>query len=75
MTQEDKESFDNNNFCRFCEKNIEFDKVRDHCPLTCSYRGPAHSKCNINVTQKQSSVIPVLIQNFSNFDCHLFFKK
>ena len=22
------------NICRFCEKNIESDKVRDHCTLT-----------------------------------------
>ena len=31
MTQEDEEDFDNNNVCRFCEKKIESDKVRDHC--------------------------------------------
>ena len=24
--------------CRFCEKNIESDKVRDHCHLTGKYR-------------------------------------
>ena len=30
MTQEDKEDFDNNNICRFCEKEILSDKARDH---------------------------------------------
>ena len=28
-TEEDVEDYGNNNICRFCEKNIECDKVRD----------------------------------------------
>ena len=75
MKQEDEEDYKNNNICRFCEKIIEFDKVKDHCHLTGNYRGPAHSKCNINVTQKQSNFIPFIFHNFSNYDCHMFFKK
>ena len=75
MTQEDEEDFRNNNICRFCEKEILSDKVRDHCHLTGSYRGPAHNICNINVTQKQSNFIPFIFHNFSNYDCHMFFKK
>ena len=75
MTNEDEEDYRKNNICRFCEKNIESNKVRDHCHLTGSYRGPAHSKCNINVTQKQSSFIPFIFHNFSNYECHIFFKK
>ena len=51
------------------------DKVRDHCHLTGKYRGPAHRICFINVTQKQSIFIPLVFSNFSNYDCHLFFKK
>ena len=49
MTQEDKEDFEIFNICRFCEKNIESNKVRDHYHLTGKYRKPAHSKCNIKV--------------------------
>ena len=30
MTEQDDEDFKNNNNCRFCEKNIESEKVRDH---------------------------------------------
>ena len=75
MTEVDEEDFRNDIICRFCEKNIESDKVRDHCHLTGIYRGAAHSKCNINVTQKQSNFIPFIFHNFSNYDCHMFFKK
>ena len=59
MTQQDEKDYRNINICRFCEKNLEFDKVRDHCLLSGRYRGPAQNKCNINVTQKQSNFIPV----------------
>ena len=75
MTEEDEEVYRNNNICRFCEKEIIDNKVRDHCHLTGKYRGPAHSKRIINVTQQQSSFIPFLLHNFSNYDCHMFFKK
>ena len=75
MTQEDEEDYRNNNICRFCEKRIESDKVRYHCRLTGKYRGPAHSKCNVNVTQEQSNFIPFIFHNFSNYDCHVFLKK
>ena len=75
MTDDDEEEFKNDNICRFCEKFIESDKVRDHCHLTGEYRGPAHNKCNINDTQDQSSFIPFIFHNFSNYDCHMFFKK
>ena len=75
MTEEDEEDYRINSFCRFCETNIESDKVRDHCHLTGRYRGVAHSKCNISVTQKQRNVIPFVFHNFSKYDCHMFFKK
>ena len=75
MTEEDEEDFKNNIICRFCEKNTESDNVRDHCHLTGRYRGPALSKCNINVTQDQSNFIPFIFHNLTNYDCHMFFKK
>ena len=75
MTKKDEEDFKNIYICRFCEKNFDCDKVRDHCHLVGNYRGPAHSKCNIIVTQDQSNYIPFIFHNFSNYDCHMFFKK
>ena len=74
MTPEDEEDYRNNNICRFCEKQIESDKVRDHCHLTGKNRDPAPSKCNVNITQKQSNFIPFIFHNCSNYDCHMFFK-
>ena len=75
MTEKSEEENRGNIICRFFEKEIISDKVRDHCHLTGKYRGPAHSKCNINVTQKQSNFIPFIFHKFKNYDCHLFFKK
>ena len=37
MTEENKQDFENDNICRYCEKYIETDKVRDHCYLTGNY--------------------------------------
>ena len=62
-------------FVDFLKKNIESDKVRDHCHLTGNYRGPAHSVCNINFTQDQSNFIPFIFHNFSSYEYHMFFKK
>ena len=66
MTQEDEEDFDNITICRFCEKEIISDKVRDHCYLTGKYRGLAHNTSNINVTQIQSNFVPYIFHKFSN---------
>ena len=75
MTKENEEDFKNNIICRFCEKEIVSDKVRDHCHLTGKYRGSAHNTCNMNVKQKDSNFIPFAFHKFSNYDFHMFFKK
>ena len=74
MTQENEQNFETNKICRYCEKYIELDKVRDHCHLTGKYRGPAHNECNIEVKQKDSNFITIGLHNFSNYDCLMFFK-
>ena len=61
MTEEDEEHFKNNDICTFCEKEILSEKFCDHCHLTHRYRNPAHSKCNINVTQDKSEIIPFVL--------------
>ena len=74
LTEEDIEDFINNT-CRFCEKQIVSDKVRDRCHSTGKYKGPAHNTCNVNVTQQQGIIILFIFHNFSNYDCHMFFKR
>ena len=64
MTEKDDEDYRNNKICRFCERINESDKVRYHCRLTGNYRGPAHSKCNINVSQEQSHFCTIYISQF-----------
>ena len=73
LTEEDWEEYRNNGICRFCGKNLASDKVRNHCDLTGKYRGPAHDKCNINVTQ--SNFFPFVFHSFSKYNCHLICKK
>ena len=75
MTEDDEEDYRKNNICRFCGKEIVSDKVRDHCHLTGKHRGPAHSTCNINFKRKESNFIPFAFHNYSNYDCHMFFKR
>ena len=72
---QDKEDYRNNKICRVCGKNLESDKVRDLCHLTCKNWGPAHCICKINVTQKQSNFVPFSIHNISNHVFHVLFWK
>ena len=74
MTEENKQDFENDNIRRYCEKYIETNKIRDHCHLTGKYRGPAHNECNLQVKQKDSNFITIGLHNFSNYECHMFFK-
>ena len=75
MTEEDKEDFNYNTNCRFCEKEFLIDEVGDPCHLTGKGRDPAHNECNNNVTQDQSIFLPFISLIINNYDCHLFFKK
>ena len=51
MTKEDEEDYTNSNNCRFGEKEVLIDEVRDHCHLTHKHRGPAHKHSNFFATQ------------------------
>ena len=75
MTEDDEEDYRNNNICRFYEKEVLSDKVRDHCHLTGINRGPGHNACNINVKQNYSNFITFAFHNFSIYDCHMFFNR
>ena len=79
LTEEEKESYENQKLCHICEKefctdnnNTEMRKVRDHCHYTGKYRGGAHSKCNLNYRVVKE--IPVLFHNGSVYDYHFIIK-
>ena len=78
LTEDEKESYENQKLCHICEKefctdnNEEIRKVRDHCHYTGKYRGAAHSKCNLNY--KVVKEIPVFSHNGSVYDYHLIIK-
>ena len=82
LTEEEKESFKNQELCHICNKefctdnnNDEYNKmrkVREHCHYAGKYRGAAHSKCNLNY--KIVKEIPVLFHNGSVYDYHFIIK-
>ncbi|XP_065639669.1 uncharacterized protein LOC136072392 [Hydra vulgaris] len=48
ITCKDKEEFDNAKVCHICEKDLNEDRVRDHCHITGKYRGAAHKGGKLN---------------------------
>ena len=73
MTDEEEKNFEVAVKCHICEKDLDGDKVLDHCHLTGKYRGAAHNKCNLNY--KVPNFIPIVFHNLSGYDTHLFIKK
>lgn len=73
MTPDQIQNYDNATFCHICDKPFGegSEKVRDHCHVTGTYRGAAHSVCNLNF--KIPNFIPVFFHNL-NYDSHLFVK-
>ena len=77
LTEEEKESYKNQQLCHICEKefltdNKKMRKVRDHCHYTGKYRGAAHSKCNLEYAIVKE--IPVSFHNGSVYDYHFIIK-
>ena len=73
MTDEDEKNYKNAKDCHICEKELEGDKVKDHCHLTGKYRGAAHNNCNTKY--RVPKFIPIVFHNLAGYDCHLFIKK
>ena len=84
LTNEEKESYENQEVCHVCEKEICTDKnnkkefksyckVRDHCHYARKYRGAAHSSCNLRY--KIPKETPAVFHNWSTNDYHFIIKK
>ena len=84
LTDEEKESYENQKVCYICKKELCTDKenkkefkkmrkVRDHCHYTGKYRGAAHSNCNLKY--RTTKKIPVVFHNGSTYDYHFIIKQ
>ena len=56
-----------------CEKLIDDERVRDHCPINGRFRGAARCSCNIKL--QLTKKVPVTFHNLRDHDSHLTFCK
>ena len=75
LTSEEWKGYNRATKCHICFKPFKEinPKVRDHCHYTSKYRGPAHRNCNLRC--KILSHIPIILQNLSGYDAHLFIQE
>ena len=84
LTNEEKESYENQEVCYICEKEFCTDKnnkkefqsyckVRDHCHHTGKYKAAAHITCNLRY--KIPRQISVVFHNGSTYDYHFIIKE
>ena len=73
MTDEDEESFQRAEECYICKRPYITDDVivRDYCEITGKYRGSAHEKCSLSLTNK----IPVVFHNLKGYDSHFIMQE
>ena len=79
LTDEEKETQENQKLCYICKQEFCTDennekelklkqKVRNHCHYTGKYRGASHSICNLR--NKIPKEIPVMFHNGFKYDYH-----
>ena len=73
LTKEEEDNYNKENICHICKKELNNDKVRDHCHFTGKYRGAAHNTCNLRY--KISENIPVIFHNGCTYDYHFIIKE
>ena len=71
MTSEDEEIYNNSHICWICKKELNMDKVKDHCHVTGRFRGAAHNKSNINLRLPRK--LPIIFHNLQGYDGHITF--
>ena len=66
--------------CWLCEKESKLKDIKEnpvvqkHCHLTGKFRGLANNICNLNTRKAHTSFVPIIIHNFSGYDCPLIFE-
>ena len=71
MTNEDEDIYNNSHIFRICKKELNIDKVRDHCHITGKFRGAAHNKFNINL--RLTRKLSIIFHNLQGYDGHIIF--
>ena len=76
LTPKEMDRYKRSERCHICFKPFKEDKPKIplyHYHYTGRYRGPAHTKCNLQY--KIPSYIPIVFHNLSGYDAHLFIKE
>ena len=68
--KEEEQQFESSNTSWICEKFIDIDdkKVRNHCHVTCKFRGTAHCSCDVNL--QFAKKVPVIFHYLRGYDSH-----
>ena len=69
MAEKEEENFWSSNTCWICEKLIEDENIRDHCPITGKNRGASYWSCNVNL--KLTKKFPIIFYNLKGYGSHL----
>ena len=73
LTKSEQEEFSKAEFCHICSKQLNGDKVRDHCHFTGVYRGACDNSCNLKC--RKPMILPVIFHNLQGYDAHLLIKQ
>ena len=72
MTKKEERLFLNQTLCHICEKDLDSDKVRDHCHRSGNFLGAAHSLCNLK--RQETKKVPMFCHNLSGYDSHFLMR-
>ena len=72
LSKEEEKAFQNATDCHICKSPLNLDKVRDHCHYSNTFKGAAHSICNLK--QQEQRKIPIFVHNLSGYDSHMLIK-
>ena len=77
FTADNERDFESATNCHICDHPLDQNRVRDHDHLTGSYRGAAHSKCNLDYRFRRGKgfFIPVVFHNLRGYDSHFLYEQ
>ena len=73
MTTEDWNNYQNSQNCWICNEKIIKDKIRDHCHITCKFKGPAHKEYNLKL--RIPGQLPIIFHKLQEYDGYIAFRE